>query len=119
MTQTRSRASICRLASASSGRWPYAMETRSMVASGTRSGAGRTLEVGRLVLATRRQDQHAEVGRLARADAAYAEQRIHGRGAQPRHLAQRDVMEDDIRRDAARAGGVEADGASGLAARSL
>src|SRR5205085_11628530 len=109
MTQTRSRGSTCRLASASSGRWPYAIETRSRVARGIWRLGG--------VLPDRRQEQIAEVGGLAHADASDAEQRVERRGTQPRHLAKRHVMEDDVRRHPARARDLEAHGAQPLEER--
>src|SRR5258705_8912202 len=105
MTQTRSRGSICRLASARSGRWPYAIETRSRLMRG--------------MLADRREEKIPEVACLAGANALHGEQRIHGRRTQPRHLAKRHIMKDHVRRDTARSGDVEAHRAQPLEERAV
>src|SRR5437867_13333975 len=96
ITHTRSRGSTCRLASASKGRWPYAIETRSRDTRGI-------CRLGR-VRADRREEQIAEVAGLAGADTLDTEQRIEGRRAQTRHLAKRHIVEEHIRRHTARPG---------------
>src|SRR5258705_11770367 len=85
ITQTRSRGSICKPASASSGRWPYAIETRSRVTRGIWRLGG--------VLADRREEQIAKVARLAGAAAFHAKQCIERPGARPRRLAKAHVMD--------------------------
>ena len=65
------------------------------------------------------EEDAAEVFRLARAHAFHREQRRHRRGPQPRHLAQRRVVEDHVRRHAARARDVETQTAQPLEQRAI
>src|SRR5262245_60631384 len=58
--------------------------------------------------ANRREELLSEVVGLACADALHGQQRIDRLGPQTGHFPQRHVVEDDIRRHAARAGDLQA-----------